>query len=1397
MLWVSDYQVMEIISENSKKAIYRCLDASSKEKVVLKVLKAEFATYEEVMRFKREYKILVKLSESTEGVLKPVKMEELNGIFIIVMEDIGGKPLKSILADEKLNMDVLLHLAVEIVKIVSSIHDNQVIHKDLKPSNIIWNNEKNIVKIIDFDLAIELSKEKHEYPNTGILEGAFPYISPEQTGRINRCIDYRTDFYSFGVILYELLTGQKPYEASGIIEQVYSVIVKEPVSPYELTKGRIPKPLSDIIMKLLEKSPEHRYRSSYGIIADLRKCINRISDFKIGENDRLDLFQIPQKLYGREAELTALKDAFDVGIKDDSKLVLISGDAGIGKTTLVNEFHRHISQGKSFFIEGKFDQYNRNSPYSAIIQAFRKLMVQLSESEDQDLDNLKNTLVSRLGNNGGLITNIIPELERLIGVQPQIGQLNPVEETNRFFITFANFVEGITNNENPLVLFLDDLQWADLSSIKLLEKLILNKKLSKILVICCYRQNEVNKGHPFIISVTEIEKLREVKHIYLQSLSVENICSLISETLYSNSEMTRELASVVFGRSRGNPFFANEILKDLYRNGQIFFDDSKGFWCWDIEKIKGMKIPENIVQFLILKIKNLSEEVQQLLSYSAALGNVFDFKMLSLVSERDTRTVAQSLIEAVNGELIFPRVRNYHILPSIMDEKETVPNNIDITFMFQHDRILQALYQMIDDEAIKKLHYRIGKILLEQLSVAETDEKIIDIAAHLNKGIDFVSEGDELDTVVSINLKAAKRVKAAFGYDPAFDFLETAIGLLRVDSWSQKYEETFEIYKLYSECAYLTQRVEAAQKACGVLLTKAKTNFELAMIYEMQANHYTYLGMMKESIEAGKLGLKCLGIKIPKKVSMGQVLMELIKVKMSIKGRTTQVLLEGPEIKDERLKLIMRLLVSFIPPAFISGEQNLFALAVLKKTFLTTKYGNCPESAGAYIGYAILLSGLGDVKGAYDFGRLAIKINEHFNDLQWKSMVYVLYTLFCHTWNEPWETLEGWYQKAIDSSLKSGDLLYLAHACYYVNLWNPDLDIERYLQESERYLSIIENTKYNNALATARLARQKFLSLAGALDDVLSFDDVFFKEAEYLKQLTETKYYSGIAIYYLYKLQVLFTYGKYEEALEYIYKADKIINTLVGSAFMEEFSLYTFLNLSSGYEKLSYFGKIKAKVRMRKEYKRMKKWAEASPENFLQQKLIMEAELARISDENEKAEKYYNLAIVTGEKGNFLRYKALANELAGKFYYHRGLQEISFHFIRQAAYYYSVWGAKGKVKQFEQDYPEILGKINMTIYQQDKTTSTSTENIDIHSIVMASQAISKEIELDNLLEALMEIVIKNAGAQRGCIVMKSNSNILVEGEYQAEEDIITVMSHDIFDYKNLPKSPILAVYALA
>ncbi|MBC1220656.1 AAA family ATPase, partial [Nostoc sp. UCD120] len=542
-----------------------------------------------------------------------------------------------------------------------------IIHKDIKPQNIIVNLATCQVKIIDFSISSLLFQEKPKLSNPGLLEGTLAYMSPEQTGRMNRSVDYRTDFYSLGVTFYEMLTGQLPFSATDPMELVHCHIAKQPIAVEQLNP-QIPQVISAIIMKLLSKTAEGRYQSAFGIKADLETCLdqleqtNSITKFAIGQHDHSSQLQIPEKLYGREAEINILMNAFEKVNQGNKELILVAGYSGIGKSALVNEIHKPVIKHRGYFIAGKFEQFQRNIPYASLIQAFQELMQQLLTDSEAQLSTWKEKLLEALVPNAQIIIDVIPELELIIGKQTEVPQLASAEAQNRFNLVFQKFINVFAQKEHPLVVFLDDLQWADLASLKLIQLLITDAEIQYLLLIGAYRDNEVDASHSLMLVLQEIEKnSSNVQIVHCQNLKITHVCQLVSDTLKSNLENSKELAKLIFNKTAGNPFFINQLLKFVHQEKLLLFDFITAQWQWDIQHIQMLGITDNVVELMIGKIQKLKDSTQNILKIAACIGNRFNLNILSCVNEKSPNDTALEIWEALQAGLILPLSDNYKL----------------------------------------------------------------------------------------------------------------------------------------------------------------------------------------------------------------------------------------------------------------------------------------------------------------------------------------------------------------------------------------------------------------------------------------------------------------------------------------------------------------------------------------------------------------------------------------------------------------------------------------------------------------------------------------------------------------------------------------------------------------
>ncbi|OWA37297.1 hypothetical protein B9G55_04330 [Saccharibacillus sp. O16] len=1385
MLTIDQFNVVETFSEYGRKAVYRAVDGESGESVILKILRAGAADSHEVSRFKREYRLLKRLNTEIRGVVRPLRLAERGGLLILELEDMGGRSLDRIWAEAEPEYEAFLEAMVGFIDILEEVHLRGVVHKDIKPSNLVWNVRTNEIRLIDFGLSEEPRRDSDSEYALHLPEGSLAYMSPEQTGRINRELDFRTDYYSLGVTLYELASGKRPYPEEHAPEYLYSLLAKNPVPPHEVAPDRVPQALSRVIMKLMGKSPEERYQSAQGIRADLLRCLRGEEEFEPGADDLRERLRIPHRLYGRTSELRRAEEWFHGSVGTQPRLMLVSGEAGTGKTSLVQELLRVVEQENGQFAEGKCDPYNRSMPHAAIIQAFRGLIMRMAD-ELPDIRPAESetaaALRRELAGGGALMCRLIPELESWIGVQPELDLFAPAEDTSRFFLTFAAFVRGLMDGGRPILLFLDDMQRADASEMQLIERLLLDPQICGLAVVWAYRPSEVREGHALPAAVERIGAMRKVTEVELGPLSTEALEALVADALHADVERTRSLTALVRRRTRGNALFVREMLRELHREGLLTYNFRRGSWDWQAEQIAELPVGEDVLELLMQRLSNLNEDTRNLLGVGAVLGAGFDAKLLGLSSGQDAAAVSRCLNEALEEELIVVQSS-----PEAGNGSESGETAL-IRFRFRHDRIQQAAYEAQTPDAIGQLHLRIGRALIERSegSWAGQGKELLQAASHLNAGREWMSAEPDLEQLVILNIEAARVAKSAYGYSTAFDLASAALDLLGASRWERQVERTREALKLYAECAYLCRHLAEADAACAELLQWTDHPLEAAALYEMQVGYYVYLGRMQEALDAGRRGLSLLGIRLPDRASMAAVAVELGRVKLKLATTSIPRIEAGTAMSDSRIKLAMRLLIGMFPAAFISGNQPLFGLIVLKKTALTLKYGLSPESALAFTGYALLLSGMGDVQGAYAFGNLALRINTHFDDLRSRSAVQVLTTLFTRLWQEPWHRLPEAFREGIEAGQRSGELLYLAHACYYINLWQPDMDLNTQLEESGRYIEMIENTGYQEALLTAKLARQQWRALAGLLEDSTSFDGADFSEQECLNQLKSTNYQSGIAIYHLYKMKQLFMSGLYEDAAAQLLQAEAHVGALAGSAFMEEFALYAALICLYAKRPPEALKQRRWQSRLNREIRRLRGWAAQNPANFDWHVRLMRAELARRDGNVKEAGRLYDEACAEAEQHAPVRYKALSFELAAVFQFEKGHSDYGAYLLGKAVYYYAIWGAESKVRQLSLRYPQHASSREEEI-PGSGSLSGSSGSIDLGALMLASQAISREIELDHLLQALMEIVIKNAGAQRGCILLRQ-SPMMVEGRYSVDQDRVTVFVRETSLYDRLPES---------
>ncbi|HBL57235.1 MAG TPA: serine/threonine protein kinase [Cyanobacteria bacterium UBA8803] len=1414
MTSIPGYQITEKVQEGLHTAIFRGYRELDGQPVIIKTLLSERPSLKEVASLRQEYDIAKSLN--VDGILKPLALVSYNHQIALIFEDLGGEFLASSIELRILPLAEVLSLAIQLAAILARLHKNKVIHKDINPHNIIVIPKTGEVQIANLSIASLLDREYQSVSQPGLLAGTLEYMSPEQTGRMNRVIDYRSDFYALGVTLYQLLTGQLPFPAKDPMELVHCHIAKQSVPPHELNPD-LPLAVSAIVMKLLAKTAEERYQSALGLKADLETCLlmwqatGYIDNFSLGQQDFSGQFQIPQKLYGREAETALLMAAFERVTQGTTELMLISGYSGIGKSFLVHEIHKPIAQHQGYFIAGKFEQFKRTIPYAPLIQAFHELIQQILTESQKQIEIWRTELLQALGANGQVIVDIIPDLELIIGPQPSVPEVLPIEAQNRFNLVFKQFVHVFTSQEKPLVLFLDDLQWADSASLNLIQLLITDPKSQYLLLIGAYRDNEVSAVHPLMLTLDKINNLAGnqqerrgelVNQIVLQPINLTNLNRLVADSLSCSEQRAEPLSQQVFHKTKGNPFFATQFLKSLYEEELLEYKAEEGYWQCDIARVKALAISDNVVEFMAHQLRKLPSQTQELLKIAACLGYQFDLKMLSIVCEKSPIETATDLWAALTEGLVIPLSEIYKFFKLQNPEVQETTYSLDnppvqslvdpdsCAYKFLHDRVQQAAYSLIPEMAKKATHLKIGRLLLKNIHPFELNEKIFDLVNQLNSGVDLIAEQPEKDELAALNLIAARKAKSSTAYEPALKYLTVGLGLLSEASWNTHYDLTLNLHIEALELEYLNTNFDRAAHLSQIILAQAKTLLDRVKAYELKIPFFYSQNQTQSAIDTGRQVLKMLGVSLPARPSQIDILRELIRTKLTVGNRGIAALADLPKMTDPYRLAAMRILIA-IGPAAANANPTLYPLVVFQIVNLSIQYGNSSLSAYGYCMYGMLLCVmLGDIDGGYKFGLLAVRLLEQFDARELKAKVSFLFNTFIRHWKEhSKETIES-LLAAFQSGLETGDVEYALYSVVgYSNnrIWIGD-SLESVAKSQDQYLDIILKYKQEVIGDFAKIWHQFVLNLLGQSADPVLLAGEAFDEAERLKLFRDTNNQSGMALAYLAKSILFYLFKDSDRSVAQAQLTAKYQQTLSGTLFIIQHNFYYALALLALYPKSSK-GEQKRHLKQVAFYqKQIKKWAAFAPSNFQHKYELIEAEKARVLGKIVKAMEYYDRAITGARLQGYLQEEALGNELAAEFYLSLKRDKIARDYMADAHYSYGRWGAKAKISDLEKRYPQLLDRTVLAkVVGIRSKTGKDAEVLDLATVIKASQALSKEIVLDKLLEKLMRVLIENAGAETGIFAIKRDSEFLI-GAVGTVKSVTVLPFTPIHAYFDIPIS---------
>ncbi|PSB03898.1 diguanylate cyclase domain-containing protein [Merismopedia glauca] len=1393
MIQLSDITTLDKIYESHNSLVYRGIRQENGQLVILKLLKEDYPTPAEINRYQQEYQILCGLN--IEGVIKAYELQKYRNSMAIVFEDFGGESLDILLKKRQLSVAEFLKIAIQITDILGEIHQHNIIHKDINPSNIVFNEQTGQLKIIDFGISTILSADSPLLTNPDIVEGTLAYISPEQTGRMNRAIDHRTDFYSLGITFYELLTKQLPFQTDEPIEMLHSHVARQPVLLSQINPG-IPRTISAIAMKLLAKNPESRYQNAYGIKADLQKCLTQLKNngkvelFFLGENDVSDKFQITKKLYGRDTELKKMLAAFERVSQGNIELMLIYGYSGVGKSALVAEIYEAITQKNSYFISGKFDQLQRGIPYGAVVAAFKELVQQLLTETEDKLQKWRKQLLDALGTSGQVIINVIPEVELIIGKQPPVLDLAPNESQNRFKILFQKFIKVFCQPNQPLVIFLDDLHWTDSATLKLMQSIMQDPEAKFLFLMGAYRENEVTPVHPLMVSLSAIQEMgKPVNYIPIHPLNLTHVNQLIADTLKCKTYKTKPLAELVYTKTQGNPFFINEFLKSLYREKLVSFHALKSpftnriielNWRWSLEKIHRQDITDNVVEFMAQKIKNLPKETQKLLHLAACIGNKFDFKTLAIINYNHHQDIAEHLRPAINEELIFclsgkaalMEVRTHKSSTKEAYEKQNLKslNPSQLSGKFIHDRIQQAAYSLIPETQKKALHLQIGKLLLQHIQSEELDEKIFDIINQINVGIELVTNPSEREKFAQLNLLAGQKAKISVAHESALVYLNTGIELLAPDCWKSQYNLTLKLHIEAVESAYINSDIDQMQLLAKVVLQQAKTVLDKIRVYQVIIKVHIGQNQPLEAVKTAILVLKSLDVYFPEQPSLEEIGLELHRTKQKLGARTVAELIDLPIMTAPEKLAAMQIISSTISATYFACPE-MMPLFIFAQVNLSLKYGNTPLSAPAYAHYGLILCGIFDeIDYGYKFGELALNLLAQIESTEVKAKTFHVVNGFVKHFKEPIKKTINLSVEAYQIGLETGDIEYAAHGAsmyalhaYFIGRELKTLDIEFTV-----YSQMMCQLKQEADRDFIEIYHQAILNLIGQTENPCCLVGTAYDEEKMLPIHHEVNNRSSIYIINLQKSILSYLFGEFKLAFEQITTAADYVSGGIGSLLSVQFYFYNSLIKLAVYSETEQREQDLLLAQVDENQQKIKLWADYAPANHLHKFYLVEAERCRVLKQELKAMNYYDRAITLAKENEYLNDEALAYELATKFYLAQGKDLIAQAYFQESYYGYLKWGATAKVADLKQKYAQLIATSVATDSQTTRkplikiTDSHSSAALDLDTVLKASQAISSEIVLDSLLKKLMKIIIENAGARVGCLISRDGDRLFIE-----------------------------------
>ena len=1354
----SDETPIQILREDGERALCRIGRDGQQYAFVPTWVSAGHASPEGVRRLLHEFGLKEHLDSAWS--LRPLELVRERGRTLMVIDYPGGEWLDLRLG-APIEIPEFLRIAISLAGTLGRMHGRGLVHKELKPSNVLFDPETYQAWLTGFGIASRLPRERQSPDPPEFIAGTLAYMSPEQTGRMNRSIDSRSDLYSLGILLYEMLTGELPFTADDPMEWVHCHVARQPVPPHQRLTT-IPIAVSAIAMKLLAKTAEDRYQTAAGAERDLRRCLDewqatgRIDDFVPGKHDTPDWLLIPERLYGRELEIETLLNAFDRTVAGGKpELILVSGYSGIGKSAVVNELHKWLVPPRGLFASGKFDQFKRDIPYATLAQAFQSLIRPLlSKSEDEVL-HWREALRTALDPNGQLIIDLVPELRHIIGEQPPVPELPPQDAQGRFQLVFRRFIDVFARPEHPLALFLDDLQWLDAATLDLLEDLLTRPELHNLLLIGAYRDNEVTPTHPLARKLDVIRQAgAAMRDIVLKPLNRADLETLLGDSLHCTLERAAPLASLLHEKTSGNPFFAIQFVLTLAEEGLLAFDYETAQWSWDLNRIHAKGYTDNVVELMVGKLSRLSAATQEALQEFACMGNSAEFDVLQMVCQRPVEEMHAQFWEAVLAGLIYRSENAYRFL---------------------HDRVQEAAYSQISPDRRAETHLHIGTLLAAHTPKEKQEEAIFEIVNQLNRGAHLITTRLERERVADLNLLAGRRAKSSTAYASALKYLRAGKSVLAEDAWDSNYTLAFAIEYLMSECELLTAELSAAEDRLSALAELARTRHDFSIVTRLRLTLYTTLDRSDRGVEVFLDYLRRSGTRWSPHPSREEVMREYEKIWANVGARQIEELLDLPFTADRDVLDMLDVFSEMVTPALFYDE-NFSSLVVCRMVNLSLEHGNCDASCFGYVWFAMFAGPrFGNYKDGFRFGQLGYDLVEQRGLTRYEARTLMSFGNLVIPWARHVASGRELVRRAFDAAYRIGDLTFAAYSwdeliTNSLAVGDPLADIQT---EAENGLEFAKRVRFGMVVDLCAVQLGLIRTLRGLTPRFGCFDDADFNEFEYERHLASNPVLAIVDFFYrTRKLQVRFFANDYASAVDASLKAQTLQWTSPSQLETADFRFYGALAHAAAWNAASAQEREGHVEALMSHHEQLETWAVHCPANFENRAALVAAEIARIQGRLLDAEHLYEVAIQSSHSNGFIHNEAVANEVAARFYEGRGFDKVARAYLRDAQQCYLHWGADAKVRQLDERYPNLRGESQR--WASKRTILTSVEQLDLATVIKVSQAVSGETQLDKLIDMLIRTAIEHAGAQRGLLILPRDEGHRIGAEATIESEGVRV-----------------------